>query len=183
ACDAPVSGHGAPLLVGTRDGACHHLGRRLGRRLCRVRLDVLVGGDRLGAPRAAGSWGRESGRAQPAAPANVRFTAGGSSEPAPADEGLSPRRRPKDRPRTVDRAGLAPPILDRSGLEFQVVDEPREEGAPHGGTRPALTLAGVAFIAGLALAALLVAIGTVLVDHVAGPADLVRLGPARLFAT
>ena len=83
----------------------------------------------------------------------------------------------------IDQAALAPAILDMSGLEFQVVDEPREEGAPHGGTRPALTLAGVAFIAGLALAALLVAIGTVLVDHVAGPADLVRLEPARLFAT
>src|SRR5207237_252926 len=36
----------------------------------------------------------------------------------------------------IDQAALAPAILDMSGLEFQVVDEPREAGAPHGGPRP-----------------------------------------------
>jgi uncharacterized protein involved in exopolysaccharide biosynthesis len=83
----------------------------------------------------------------------------------------------------IDQSALAPAILAMSGLEFQVVDEPREESSPHGGTKPALMLAGVAFIAGIALVALLVVIGTFLVDHIAEPADLVRLEPASLFGT
>ena len=83
----------------------------------------------------------------------------------------------------IDQSALAPAILDMTGLEFQVVDEPLEESSPRGGTRPALALVGVAFAAGLALVALLVAIGALLVDHVAGPADLIRLEPATLFGT
>lgn len=83
----------------------------------------------------------------------------------------------------MDRAVLAPALLEISGMEFQVVDEPREETSPRGGARAAMTLAAVAVVAGLALAALLILVGTLLVDHVHGPADLGRLERATLFAT
>jgi hypothetical protein len=83
----------------------------------------------------------------------------------------------------IDQAALAPAVLEMSGLEFQVMDEPRVETSPRGGTRTAATLAGVAMVAGLALAGLLVFVSTLLRNHIAGPADVARLAPARLFAT
>ncbi len=83
----------------------------------------------------------------------------------------------------MDRSVLAPALLDISGMEFQVVDPPREETQPSGGTRPALVLAAVAVISGAALAALLVLVGALLADHLGGPADLGSLNPARLLAT
>jgi uncharacterized protein involved in exopolysaccharide biosynthesis len=73
----------------------------------------------------------------------------------------------------IDQAMLAPALLEISGMEFQVVDAPREASSPSGGTRSAVALAGVAFVAGAALAALLV----LLVTHILGTAD-VRLTPA-----
>jgi len=82
----------------------------------------------------------------------------------------------------IDQAALAPAILSVSGMEFQVVDQPRVEISPRGGTRPAAMIGAVAIAAGFALAALLVVIGTLLPAHVAGPADVSRLAPARLFA-
>jgi len=66
----------------------------------------------------------------------------------------------------MDRAVLGPTLIEVSGLEFQVIDEPRETAAPKGGARPAMTVAAVALVAGIALAALLVLLGT----HVVGPA-------------
>jgi hypothetical protein len=62
----------------------------------------------------------------------------------------------------ADRAQLAPALLEVSGLEFQIVDAPRVKAKPSGGERRALTVAGVAIAAGLALAVLLVAVGTLL---------------------
>jgi len=56
----------------------------------------------------------------------------------------------------LDRAALAPALIDVSGMEFQVVDPPRRPSAPSGGTRSALTIAAIALVAGAALAALLV---------------------------
>lgn len=82
----------------------------------------------------------------------------------------------------ADRAAVAGAVLEMSGMEFQVVDEPREESTPSGGARSAAILAAVAVAAGSALAALLILVGTLLADHVSEPADLGRLGPARLFA-
>jgi hypothetical protein len=83
----------------------------------------------------------------------------------------------------IDRAAVAPALLEMSGVEFQVVDEPREDVSPRGGSRPAAILAGVAFAGGVGLAALLVFFGALLANHIAGPADVGRLAPARLFAT
>ena len=83
----------------------------------------------------------------------------------------------------ADRASVAAAVLEMSGLEFQVVDEPREPTAPKGGEKSAMVLGGVAVVAGLLLAALLVTIGAFLADHIAGPADVGRLAPATLFAT
>jgi uncharacterized protein involved in exopolysaccharide biosynthesis len=68
----------------------------------------------------------------------------------------------------MDRAVLGPTLIEVSGLEFQVIDEPRETAAPKGGARPAMTVAAVALVAGIALAALLVLLGT----HVVGPAAM-----------
>src|SRR3989454_2652920 len=59
----------------------------------------------------------------------------------------------------MDRSVLAPALLDISGMEFQVVDPPREETQPSGGTRPALVLAAVAAGFRPALAALLLMCG------------------------
>jgi uncharacterized protein involved in exopolysaccharide biosynthesis len=73
----------------------------------------------------------------------------------------------------IDQAMLAPALLEISGMEFQVVDEPRVESSPSGGTRSAVALAGVALIGGAALAALLI----LLVTHISGTAD-VRLNSA-----
>ena len=64
-----------------------------------------------------------------------------------------------------------------SGMEFQVVDEPREQGRPSGGTRSAIALASIALVAGAALAALLILVAT----HLSGMAD-VRLSPAGQIA-
>jgi hypothetical protein len=83
----------------------------------------------------------------------------------------------------MDRSVLAPALLEISGMEFQVIDEPRVESTPSGGLKPAVSIMGVAFMTGLVLSALLVVIGALLTDHVASPADVQRLAPARLFAT
>jgi uncharacterized protein involved in exopolysaccharide biosynthesis len=83
----------------------------------------------------------------------------------------------------VDRANVAPAILDVSGLEFQVVDEPREESRPRGGLRSAGMTAAVAMLAGLLLGALLVLVGTHITDHPAARADIERLEPSRVFAS
>lgn len=83
----------------------------------------------------------------------------------------------------MDRSFLVPALLGLSGLEFQVVDPPRQPTSPSGGTRPALTLAAVAIASGAALATLLVIVGTFLANHVASPADVGRLAPAKLFAS
>ena len=83
----------------------------------------------------------------------------------------------------ADRAAVAAAVLEMSGLEFEVVDEPREQGTPSGGGRAAAILALVSLAAGSLLAGLLVFAGTMLADHVAGPLDVGRLAPARLFAT
>jgi hypothetical protein len=91
--------------------------------------------------------------------------------------------RANDLKARMDRAVLAPQLLEISGTEFQVIDEPREATAPSGGARAAGSLFGVAFVAGIALAALLILFGTFLPDQVAGPADVGRIESARLFAT
>jgi hypothetical protein len=83
----------------------------------------------------------------------------------------------------MDRAVLAPALLEISGMEFQVVDEPRVDPTPSGGMKNAVTLALVALASGVALAALLVIAGALLVNHVAGPADVGRLSRATLFAS
>jgi uncharacterized protein involved in exopolysaccharide biosynthesis len=83
----------------------------------------------------------------------------------------------------IDQSVLAPALLEISGLEFQVVDPPRAETTPTGGTKNATTLALVALVTGVVLAALLVLVGTLVVTHVAGPADVGRLAPATLFAS
>ncbi len=62
----------------------------------------------------------------------------------------------------AERAQLAPALLEISGLEFQIVDEPRVEMKPSGGERRALTIGGVSIVAGVALAALLVLVATLL---------------------
>jgi hypothetical protein len=62
----------------------------------------------------------------------------------------------------AERAQLAPALLEISGLEFQIVDEPRIETKPSGGERRALTIGGVSFVAAIALAALLVFVATLL---------------------
>ena len=82
----------------------------------------------------------------------------------------------------MDRSVLAPALLDISGVEFQVVDQPRAETSPSGGTKPALSVALVAFGCGLALAALLVLAGAFLANRIGEPADVERLAPATLFA-
>jgi uncharacterized protein involved in exopolysaccharide biosynthesis len=83
----------------------------------------------------------------------------------------------------IDQAVLAPEIVDVSGMEFQVIDEPREETAPRGGTKTAASIASTSLLAGGALAALLVLIGGLMADRLAGPANVIRLSPARLFGT
>lgn len=83
----------------------------------------------------------------------------------------------------MDRAVLAPTLLEVSGMEFQVVDQPRHESTPSGGERSAATLAAVALASGVILAALLTIAGTLLADRMGGPADVRRLAPARVFAT
>lgn len=67
----------------------------------------------------------------------------------------------------ADRAVLAPALLEISGMEFQIVDVPREESTPSGGTRSAISLVFVAIVAGAALAALLVLLAT----HIPGLAS------------
>jgi uncharacterized protein involved in exopolysaccharide biosynthesis len=61
-----------------------------------------------------------------------------------------------------DRAVLGPAILEVSGLEFQVVDEPRVATEPSGGERAALTIAFVALAAGAALVLLFTLLVTLL---------------------
>jgi uncharacterized protein involved in exopolysaccharide biosynthesis len=61
-----------------------------------------------------------------------------------------------------DRSQLAPALLEVSGVEFQIVDEPRVATTPRGGERGAATIAVVALVAGAALGSLLVLIATLL---------------------
>ena len=56
----------------------------------------------------------------------------------------------------ADRSAVASAVLDMSGLEFQIVDEPVADTTPSGGGRAAATLALFAFAGGLLLAALIV---------------------------
>jgi hypothetical protein len=83
----------------------------------------------------------------------------------------------------MDRAVLAPTLLDISGVEFQVVDQPRAETSPSGGAKPALSLALVAFGCGAALAALLIIAGAFLANRVGEPEDVEGLAPATHFAS
>jgi uncharacterized protein involved in exopolysaccharide biosynthesis len=83
----------------------------------------------------------------------------------------------------IDQATLAPAVLAVSGMEFQVVDQPRAESSPRGGTKPAAMTAAIAFTGGLALATLLVVVGTFLPSHASGPADVARLAPVKLLAS
>jgi hypothetical protein len=83
----------------------------------------------------------------------------------------------------IDRAVLAPAIVEISGMEFQIVDAPRADSTPRGGDRSAMVLATAGIGAGLALAALLTLVATLLADHIGGPVDVGRLAPATLFAT
>ena len=64
-----------------------------------------------------------------------------------------------------ERAALAPALLEVSGVEFQIVDQPRASTKPSGGERTATTIAFVALAAGVGLAALLVLAGTLLDVH------------------
>ena len=64
----------------------------------------------------------------------------------------------------MDRAVLAPALLEISGQEFQVVD-------------------AAAFAAGLLLATLLVVVGTLFSAQVLGQADVARLAPVTLFGS
>lgn len=73
----------------------------------------------------------------------------------------------------IDKGVLAPALLEISGMEFQVVDEPRVESTPSGGTRAAIALAGAAVVGGAALVALLVLLAT----HLSG-LSAVRLNPS-----
>jgi hypothetical protein len=83
----------------------------------------------------------------------------------------------------IDQATLAPAVLAVSGMEFQVVDQPRVETTPRGGTKPAAMTAAIAFAAGAALVTLLVLLGTILPSHATGPADVARLAPMKLIAS
>jgi len=76
-----------------------------------------------------------------------------------ADLAVSRLNDLKDR---ADRASLAPILLEVSGIEFQIVDQPRVEENPSGGERPAITLGAVALAAGAALATLFVLLATLL---------------------
>jgi len=77
-----------------------------------------------------------------------------------------------------ERSALAPALLEVSGVEFQIVDQPRVSTKPSGGERTAVTIAFVALTAGVGLAALLVLVATLLgvrTRHVRGPvSDRVR---------
>jgi hypothetical protein len=83
----------------------------------------------------------------------------------------------------IDQATLAPAVLAVSGMEFQVVDQPKVETGPRGGTRPAAMTALISIAAGVALASLLVLVGTHLPSHASGPADVARLAPVKLIAS
>lgn len=61
-----------------------------------------------------------------------------------------------------ERAALAPALLEVSGVEFQIVDQPRVSTRPSGGERTAMLIAFVALAAGVGLAALLVLVGTLI---------------------
>jgi hypothetical protein len=65
----------------------------------------------------------------------------------------------------MDRSALAPALLEVSGVEFQIVDEPRVSLKPSGGERAAMTIAAVALVAGAGLVSLLVLIATLLGIH------------------
>src|SRR5438552_12331575 len=62
----------------------------------------------------------------------------------------------------AERASLAPALLEVSGVEFQIVDQPRVETNPSGGERSAITIGTVALAAGAALGTLLVLVATLL---------------------
>ena len=83
----------------------------------------------------------------------------------------------------IDRAQLAPALLDISGMEFQVVDQPREQSKPKGGERAALMLAAMGILGGLALAALLVVVGTLIAERAPAPVDRRRIRPTGVVAT
>ena len=83
----------------------------------------------------------------------------------------------------ADRAQVASAVLEMSGLEFEVVDEPRVPTAPRGGEKTAAVTAAIAVAGGVLLAGLLVALGALLANHISGPSDVGRLVPATLFAT
>jgi hypothetical protein len=63
---------------------------------------------------------------------------------------------------SADRAALAPALLEVSGIEFQIVDQPRVEANPSGGERAAITISAVSLAAGAALGTLLVLVATLL---------------------
>lgn len=77
----------------------------------------------------------------------------------------------------AERAVLAPALLEVSGIDFQIVDEPRVEANPSGGERAAVTIATVALVAAAGLGTLLVLLATIL--GVRGSPAPVRVERAR----
>lgn len=73
----------------------------------------------------------------------------------------------------IERAQMAPALLEVSGIEFQVVDEPIVATTPGGGERSAVLIAAVALVAGAALAILLILVATLLGDRVVRPVEIV----------
>jgi hypothetical protein len=79
-----------------------------------------------------------------------------------------------------ERSSLAPALLEVSGVEFQIVDEPRVEANPSGGERTAVTIATVALAAGAGLVALFVLVATLLgmrARSSTAPADRISTDP------
>jgi hypothetical protein len=80
----------------------------------------------------------------------------------------------------LERSSLAPALLEVSGIEFQIVDEPRIENVPSGGERSAMLIAIVSFVAGTGLATLLILTGTLLASRLGRPTHAGGSSPTRV---
>jgi uncharacterized protein involved in exopolysaccharide biosynthesis len=83
----------------------------------------------------------------------------------------------------LERGTVSTALLDMAeSVRFQVIDRPRAEPFPSGGTRSAGLLLGLALAGGVALVVAVVMAATLLDDRIKGESDIAEFATGKLFA-
>jgi hypothetical protein len=92
--------------------------------------------------------------------------------------------RLQDLKNRLDRSSIASALIQLTNhSDVEIIDRPEVPTLPSGGLRQAAFLLGVAAISAVALAGLVIVLGTLLQASIESEADIARLGATALLAT